>query len=169
MAPAHSLVQATHSQIHLNKLQNDFHLSQQVPWPVISLEERLLAKVSRMPDAPLSDEEFKAWRVCWRVNSAFSTKAAQTVYGRVTWCVKCGTEIAPNTLEYQSSFVSRVAKSSCRHSRVGTLCTECDTDIVFKISCREEKCFVESCDQVLYVDTSQASSYLSGLPKLTAE
>ena len=152
-------------------LTNNFYTSHLVPWSVIPLDERLLAEVSRMPDATLSDEEFKAWRVCWRVNSAFSTKAAQIEYERVTWCVKCGAEIAPNTLEYRSSFVSQVVKSSCRHSRVGTLCTECDTDIVFKISCRGEKCFVDSCDQLLYVDTSQASRYLSdlGLPKLNAE
>ena len=121
-----------------------------------------------MPGAALSTEDFDVWRVCWRVNSAFSTQATETDYERVTYCVKCGAEIPPNALQYRSSFVSTTVKSSCRHSRIGSLCSDCDTDIVFKITRGEEKCFVESCDEILYVDTSQVSHFLSKLPKLLA-
>ena len=131
--------------------------------------ELVPVQASRGQTAPLSDEDFNAWRVCWRVNAAFSTKASQFDHGRSTWCLKCGKTIAPNTFEYRSSFVSRVVESSCQHLRIGDLCSECDTDIVFKITRLGEKCFVKGCDQTLHVDTAQVSSILRGLPKLQVE
>jgi hypothetical protein len=120
----------------------------------------------KMPGTVLSDEEFADWRVCWRVNSAFSTVFDNQ---RVTRCMKCGAEIPPGTLPHRSSFVSRVVESSCPHERAGSLCSDCDMDMVFRITRGDETCFKHGCTEVLSVDTSLISTALSKFPKLLAE
>lgn len=119
-----------------------------------------------MPGKALSEEDFKDWRVCWRVNAAFSTAFDNQ---EVTTCIKCGAQIPPDTLPYRSSFVSRAVESSCPHIRAGSLCSDCDMDMVFKITRGEERCFNEGCDEVLNVDSSVISTALSTLPKLLAK
>jgi hypothetical protein len=119
-----------------------------------------------MPGKELSEEEFKDWRICWRVNAAFSTAFDNE---QVTTCIKCGAQIPPRTLPYRSSFVSRAVESSCLHIRAGSLCSDCDMDMVFKITRGEEKCFAQGCEEVLNVNGSVILAALSTFPKLLAE
>jgi hypothetical protein len=114
----------------------------------------------------LSPEDFKIWRVCWRVNSAF---AAEFDNEQATTCIKCGGEIPSGDLPYRSLFVSQAVESSCLHQRAGSLCSGCDIDMVFKITRGEETCFNEGCDEVLRVDKSLVLTALSKLPKLLDE
>jgi hypothetical protein len=120
----------------------------------------------KMPSTALSNEEIKDWRVCWRVNSAFSTAFDNQ---QVTTCIKCSAEIPANTLPHRSSFVSRAVESPCSHIRDGSLCSDCDMDMVFRITRGDEICFNQGCDEVLSVDQSLISTALSKLPKLLAE
>lgn len=119
-----------------------------------------------MPSMAISDEDFKDWRVCWRVNSAFSTEFDNQ---QVTTCTKCSAEIPAGTLPYRSSFISHAVESSCSHLRAGSLCSDCDIDMVFRITREEETCFNEGCDEILSIDKSLISTALSRLPKLLAE
>ena len=119
-----------------------------------------------MPGVALSDDDFKDWRICWRVNSAFSAEFDNQL---VTTCIKCGTEIPPSALPYRSSFVSHAVDSSCSHIPAGSLCSDCDIDMVYRITRGEETCFTRGCDEVLSVDRSLISTALSKLPKLLAE
>jgi predicted nucleic acid-binding Zn ribbon protein len=119
-----------------------------------------------MPPRALSDEDFKDWRVCWKVNVAFSTLFDNQ---EITTCMKCGAEIPPDTLPHRSSFVSRVVESSCSHVGAGSLCSDCDVDMVFNITRGEETCFDHGCDEILSVDRSLISTALLKLPQLLAE
>lgn len=119
-----------------------------------------------MSSTALSNDDFQDWRVCWRVNTAFSTEFDNQ---QVTKCIKCAAEIPPDTLLYRSLFVSQAVESPCSHLRDGSLCSGCDVDMVFKITRGEETCFHNGCDEVLSVDKDTISSALSNLPKLLAE
>ena len=83
--------------------------------------------------------------------------------------MKCGREIPSGDLPYRSSFVSRVVESSCSHQRAGSLCSDCDMDMVFRIIRREEACFNRRCNEVLRVDKSLLVTALSKFPKLLDE
>jgi hypothetical protein len=119
-----------------------------------------------MPSRALSNEDFEDWRVCWRVNSAFATEFDNQQAAK---CIKCGADIPPDTLPYRSLFVSHAVESPCSHLRDGSLCSDCDVDMVFRISRGEETCFHNGCDEVLSVDKAVISTALSKLPKLLAE
>lgn len=106
------------------------------------------------------------WKICWRVNSAFSSEFDNQ---RKTSCMKCRYPILPNTLKYRSVFIPRVVVSSCTHTRSGSLCSGCDVDMVFRISRGEEKCFTDECNEVLQVDDQKLRKALAGFPKLFEE
>lgn len=120
----------------------------------------------KMLSTPLSNQDLEEWRICWRVNSAFSTKFDGQ---NVMTCIRCAAEILPGTHLYRSSFVSQAVESSCSHLRAGWLCNDCDMDMVFRITRGEEICFSKGCDEILSVDKSMITATLSKLPKLLAE
>lgn len=114
----------------------------------------------------ISEDSFRIWRICWRVSSAFTSEFDNQ---RATSCMKCDAIIPPNTLKYRPVFIPRVVVSSCSHTRFGSLCSKCDTDMVFKISLGEEKCFTEGCNKDLQVDVQKITEALAGFPKLLKE
>src|SRR2546423_2850958 len=122
--------------------------------------------IKRKMIGQLSEDDFNDWRICWRINAAFS---AAFVNDQATTCIKCSAQIAPDTLPYRSSFVSSAVGSSCAHIRSGSLCSDCDMDMVFKVTRGEEKCFSQGCDAILNVESSVVSAALSNVPKLLAE
>jgi hypothetical protein len=119
-----------------------------------------------MPGIALSEEDFKDWRICWRVNSAFSIEFENQ---DITTCIKCGAQIPQDTLPYRSSFISQAVESSCSHLLVGSLCSGCDMDMVFRITYGKETCFTKDCDEVLSVDKSLLPTALVKFPKLLDE
>ena len=119
-----------------------------------------------MPIVALSDEDFKDWRICWRVNTAFSIECDTQ---DPATCIKCGAQIPRDTLPYRSSFISQAVESSCSHLLAGWLCSDCDMDMVFKITYGKETCFTNGCDEVLSVDKSLLPTALAKFPKLLAE
>src|SRR5438034_7246957 len=93
------------------------------------------AKMSS-PSGELSDDDLRTWMICWRVNAAF---AAEFDNQQATLCLRCRETIPPDTLLYRSLFISRAVESPCSHTRSGSLCGNCDMDIVFKVTRGDEK------------------------------
>jgi hypothetical protein len=114
----------------------------------------------------LTEEEFNDWTICWRVNAAFTTEFDTR---HATWCAKCANLIPAGTLQFRSLFVIKGVTSPCSHEVQGSLCSNCDEDIIFRICRGEEKCFTEGCSEMLQVDEPSVKACLSGFPELLQE
>jgi hypothetical protein len=92
------------------------------------------------------------WIICWKVNLGFQVKQTSKQS-----CVSCGK--LEETGRYLSTFVKDIV--SCRKyhgwKQTGLICTDCDRDMVLKITLRKQKCFAEGCELILNID-SQALS-----------
>jgi hypothetical protein len=124
------------------------------------------SQLSSLPNGHLTHEEFENWIICYRVTTAF---AAEFIGNHRETCIKCSNEIPLDSLRYRSTFVARAVLSSCRHLRLGSLCSKCEMDIVFRITRGEEKCFNEGCDAILQVDESAVKLSLATFPLLLSQ
>ena len=101
------------------------------------------------------DDDFEAWKLCWKVDLAFQVRRKQPSLTSYL-CLGCGKDTQPWSQTFRSELVTSAIECSKGHKDwwhpTMDTCSKCHQDFVLRTSKREIICRAEGCRRYLIVD-----------------